>query len=378
MNVGIFGGTFNPPHKTHILIAKQAKAQLSLDKLIVMPCGIPPHKSTDVDAVTRLRLAKLAFGSFAEVDDFEITKQGKSYTSETLREIKRRYPDSALFLIIGGDSFEQFDTWHCPREIASLCTLAVAARAHNLSPQTVERIGQNTGAKFVTLDVCPNEVSSSEVRLRYQFGLPNSEFVPAEADEFILRNGLYSRFRQVAEKLRSYLTKERFMHTFFVVKRGLELANDNEKDKVFLACLLHDCAKYIPPERYAFYGFEKPSDMPEPVVHSFLGALVAEKDFGICDAEILDAISFHTTGRPAMTRLEKIVYVADKTEQTRPYPLAHLVTGTLDEQFKKCLAEATLHTKSSHGKTSLYPLSEQTLNYYCSEQNQNNHIGENL
>lgn len=364
MKVGIFGGTFDPPHKTHVALAQQALKQLSLDKLIVFPCGIPPHKETETDSRLRLELSRLAFGSFAEVSDFEITKRGKSYTSETLLAVRATNPDSELFLIIGGDSFETFDTWHEPRQIASLCTLAVAARGNEISPETQARIVHNTDAGFVILDFPPDKVSSTEIRLRYRFGLPNGDLVPHSADDFILKHDVYAEYREIALKLRTYLTESRFMHTFFVVKRGLELACDIEKDKVYLACLLHDCAKYIEPSRYAFYGFQKPEDMPEPVVHSFLGACVAEKDFGIHDKEILNAIRFHTTGRPAMTRLEKIVYVADKTEQTRPYPLAHLVTGTLDEQFVKCLAEANEFTKERHAGSPAYALSQQTLDFY--------------
>ncbi len=363
MKIGIFGGTFNPPHNTHIMLSKQAVSQLSLDRLIVIPCGIPPHKNTDVDGETRLRLAQLAFGDFAEVSDCEIVKQGKSYTVETLRQIKKNYPNDDIFLIIGGDSFKNFDKWYNPTEVASMCTLAVAYRGRKTSQKTVDRIVGKTGAKVQFLKMKPNAVSSTEIRLRYQFGLDNSMFVSSAVDSYILQNKLYAKYRHIALKLNTYLTKQRFIHTFYVVKRGLELATDAEKDKVFLACLLHDCAKYVKEQNYLSYGFFKPQDMPEPVVHSFLGALVAQKDFGITDSEILGAIKFHTTGCPDMTRLQKIVYVADKTEETRPYPLAHLTTGSLDCQFKKCLLEANAYTTDTHGDN-LYPLSKQTLEFY--------------
>ena len=363
MKIGIFGGTFNPPHNTHVTLAQQAVSQLGLQKLVVVPCGIPPHKNTEIDGETRLHLAQLAFGSFAEVSDCEISKQGKSYTVETLQLLKQRFADDQLFLIIGGDSFQNFHKWYKPQEIASLCTLAVAGRSRKTSQATARRIARQTGAQAVFLDVQPNDVSSTEIRLRYQFGLDNSAFVCREVNDFVLQHNLYAKFRPIAQKLSTYLTKQRFLHTFYVVKRGLELATDDEKDKVFLACLLHDCAKYVNPQRYAYYGFEKPKNMPEPVVHSFLGALVAQKDFGINDVDVLDAIKFHTTGCPNMTRLQKIVYVADKTEETRPYPLSHLITGSLDCQLKKCLLEANAYTTEAHGEN-LYPLSQQTLDFY--------------
>lgn len=364
MKVGIFGGTFNPPHNTHIQIAQKAQEQLSLDKLIVVPCGTPPHKKCDVTSATRFALTRQAFDDICEVSDFEIVKQGKSYTVETLRHFKSVYPSARFYLIMGGDSFRNFGSWYRPQEIASLATLAVAQRSDVFSEAAEQNAFQSFNAQTVFLDVAPNDVSSTEIRLRYQFGLQNGDFVPAAVDRYVLQNGLYADFREIAQKLKTYLDDKRFMHTFYVVKRGLQLADEEESDKVFLACLLHDCAKNIPESDYARYGFVAPPDMPKPVVHSFLGACVARQDFGVTDKDVLAAIAYHTTGCPDMSRLQKIVYVADKTEQTRPYPLAHLTQGSLDEQLVKCLLEANSYTTARHG-TDEYPLSVQTLNYYC-------------
>jgi len=94
-------------------------------------------------------------------------------------------------------------------------------------------------------------ISSSEIRLRYQFGMDNSQFVSKEVDDYVKQNGLYSTYREYAEKLKSYLTPERYTHTFYVVKRALQFATAENYDKVFTASLLHDCAKYIGEERYS-------------------------------------------------------------------------------------------------------------------------------
>ena len=367
MKIGVFGGTFNPPHNTHVSIAKAVLSQLQLDKLIVMPCGDPPHKQVYVDKNTRLTLAQLAFDGIAEVSDYELNKDGKSYTVETLRHLKEIYRDAELYLVIGGDSLVNFGKWYCPKEIASMATLVVADRGRKTSMATVRRIERDYNAKVLQLNVKANAVNSTEIRLRYEFGLPNSDCVPNSVDRYVLQHGLYAKHRQTVEKLRTYLTPERFSHTFYVVKRGLELAGDDEKDKVFTACLLHDCAKFITPADYANYGFTKPDDMPNSVVHSFLGAEVAKRDFGVTDQEILNAIAYHTTGRPNMTRLDKIVYVADKTEDTRPYPLSHLKRGKLDDMFVACLVEAYEVCLERHCD-SVCPLSAQTIDYYCSMQ----------
>ena len=366
MKIGVFGGTFNPPHNTHVNIARQAIKQLCLDKLLVVPCGTPPHKRSDVDKRTRLKLSELAFGNIAKVEvwDYEITKEGKSYTVETLREVKRIYPDCELYLVIGGDSLASFDKWYCPNEIAQLATLAVATRANEDFDNANIAAQSKFGANVIRLDIEPNGLSSTDIRLRYTMGRQVYD-VPLAVGRYILENKLYlnERYAWMKMRVQPFLSAERMEHTFYVVKRGLEFATDEEYDKVFTACLLHDCAKFINYHHYEDYGFIKPDDMPQLVVHSFLGAEVARIDYGVEDEEILNAIRYHTTGRPNMTRLEKIVYVADKTEQTRPYPLEHLLTGTLDEIFLKCLAEANEYRVEAHGDSDFW-LTDQTLEYY--------------
>lgn len=364
MKIGVFGGTFNPPHNTHIAIAQQALLQLQLDKLIVIPCGDPPHKHCDVDKYVRLHLCQLAFDNFATVSDYELTKQGKSYTVETLRYIREKYPNAEIYLVIGGDSLVNFGSWYCPNEIAQLATLVVANRSRKTSVATVRRLAKQFGVKVQFLDMQPNGISSTDIRLKYQFGESCADAVAPAVDDYVTKHRLYAEYRPMVDKLRAYLTPQRFSHTFYVVKRGLEICDDSEKDKVFIACLLHDCAKYVNKQYYAQYGFTQSADMPDSVVHSFLGVQVAKRDFGVTDQEILDAIAYHTTGRPAMTRLDKIVYVADKTEQTRTYPLSHLKKGSLDDMFIACLKEAYEVCLERHCD-SVCPLSEQTLAYYC-------------
>ena len=378
MKIGIFGGTFNPPHNTHIDIVKTAKEQLGLDELLVVPCGDPPHKTCEVDGSVRFELAKLAFGGIAEVSDYELTKNGKSYTVETLRHVAELYPDAELYLIIGGDSLKNFGKWFSPAEIAKMCTLVVASRGRRRTPKrTILRIEEKYGAKVVLLDTKPNTVSSTELRLRYEFSLDNSAFVPEAVNEYVLAQGLFAQHRAMVEKLRGYLDEERFNHTFYVVKRGLEICKEEEREEVFVACLLHDCAKRVSPDDYAKYGFAPQSDMPRSVIHSFLGAEVAKRDFGVSNQQILDAIAYHTTGRPNMTRLDKIVYVADKTEDTRPYPLSHLKRGSLDRMFIKCLVEAYEVCLERH-HDSVCPLSEQTIDFYCPKSESTHNIQQEL
>lgn len=359
MKIGLFGGTFNPPHKTHITMARQAVEQLQLDKLIIMPCGDPPHKNTDVDKFSRLKMCQIAFDDIGEVSNYEITKQGKSYTVDTLKYLHTVYTDAQFFLIIGEDSFRDFDKWYQPQQILQLCTLAVCQR-EGVNSADMER---KYHGKIRNVIFDPTDVSATEIRLRYNFRLPNDQFVDKNVNKFILDNNLYGKKAQAVDKLRTYVTDpKRFNHTYYVVKRGLQLAPNHLREKAFWACLLHDCAKNLPETAYSNYDFD-PADMPHAVIHAFLGALVAQKDFGITDVEILDAIKYHCTARPNMTDLDMLVYVADKTEETRPFPTDHLLKGTLKDMFVACLLEANDYTRAKPN-AKLHPLTHDAINFY--------------
>ena len=359
MKIGLFGGTFNPPHKTHINMAKMAVEQLHLDKLIVMPCGDPPHKKTDVDKLARLQMCKIAFDGIGEVSNYEISKDGKSYTVDTLAYLKTLYPNDEFYLIIGEDSFRDFEKWYMPQQILSMATLAVCERGGVDSAQ----MEQKYLGKVCKVTFEPTDTSSTEIRLRYNFRLPNNSFVTREVDNYVTQNNVYATKTDVVDKLRTYITDpKRFNHTYFVVKRALQLAPSHLKEKAFWASLLHDCAKNLPAESYPNYNFA-PQNMPRPIVHAFLGAIVAEKDFGITDAEILDAIKYHCTARPNMTELDMLVYVADKTEETRPFPTDHLLKGTLTDMFVACLVEANDFCLTTHGDE-MYYLTKDALNFY--------------
>lgn len=364
MKIAVFGGTFNPPHLTHVNIARQTVSQLGVDKLIIFPCGDPPHKKCGLSAIHRLNMTKLAFKDIpcAEVDTFEMDNAGKSYTLNTLQYVRNKYPDAQLYLVIGGDSLRDLDKWHCPEEIVKLATLVVACRKDVELEQTAAEKQKEYNCNIEFLDVVADDVSSTEIRLQQQFNMP-LKGVAEEVRRYINDNNLYSDYQQLTAKLKGYLKPQRFSHTFYVTLKGLELPRTQcSEQQVFLACALHDCAKYIGKDKYPIYGFSNDDNLPEPVVHAFLGAKVARQDFGIEDKMVLDAIEFHTTARPDMTELDMIVYVADKTEKSRPFPTAHLFAPTLKETFFNTMVEAYEILKSRY--MSVSPLTEQAIRYY--------------
>ncbi|HRX14266.1 MAG TPA: nicotinate (nicotinamide) nucleotide adenylyltransferase [Eubacteriales bacterium] len=369
MKVGVFGGTFSPPHITHIEMAEQAVSQLGLDKLFILPNGIPPHKYCRENKLDRLNMAKLAFDGLSKtvIDTYEIDKQGESYTYQTLLRFKDIYPNDDIYLIIGGDSLRDFETWKNPDKIAGLAGIAVCQRKGNDYENDKVDVENRYNAKVVEVKITQSEISSTKIRVDYQFGIDCTDRVPKQVDEYIVNRGLYSYYGDYVEKLRQMLKPSRFKHTYYTTLTGEMLPSKCDKDKVFLACLLHDCAKNMSPSEYAKYGFTPDKNMPEGILHAPLGALVAEKEFGVTDSEILDAIRYHTTARPNMTELDMVVYTADKIEESRPYPVKHLYADTLEETFTNCLLEAAEYVSKRLSMTSYYGLTKQAIDFYLNK-----------
>lgn len=128
--IGIMGGTFNPIHNAHLLIAEMAREEYGLDRVIFITDGNPPHKSANVTAKQRFEMTHIAIAdnSAFEEDDFEINRSEKSYTVNTLGYLKEKYPNDDLFFIIGEDSLNDFDKWYKPDKILEMCSLLVFPR----------------------------------------------------------------------------------------------------------------------------------------------------------------------------------------------------------------------------------------------------------
>ena len=130
MKIGLFGGTFNPVHNGHINLVKNFKDKLSLDKVLVIPTAVPPHKQAEslVSSEDRLNMCRLAFSSLAEVSDVEIERGGRSYTVETLEELKKIYKDDDLYFLVGSDMLLSFKRWYRWEDILTMCTLCATDR----------------------------------------------------------------------------------------------------------------------------------------------------------------------------------------------------------------------------------------------------------
>lgn len=324
MKIGVFGGTFNPPHNGHVRLAKAAADELKLDKLLVIPSCIPPHKIAAklADGQERLEMCRLAFGCDPrfEVSPMELERGSRSYTVETLRELKALYPDSELYFIVGSDMLESFDKWYLWQEILSLSVLCAASREEGYSPD-LSRFGKLAERiKIITLD--PLEVSSTQIR--NSAGEVSPELLDPKVAAYIREHGLYddglNRYREL---LRGKLNPRRLFHSECVSECAGVLAEryGASVEKARLAGLLHDLMKNAPAnEQLALMPDITPLELLNTKVwHQISGEAFLRQNGIVTDEEILGAVRWHTTGKAGMTLLEKIIYVADFISADRDY-----------------------------------------------------------
>ena len=146
MRIGIYGGAFNPVHKGHVKLAEEIKEKAYLDKIIIMPSGLSPHKSSGqlIDSEHRLEMCRLAFDKeYFEVSDLEIRREGKSYTVDTVTELKSVYPNDELYLVMGSDMLLSFHKWYRYEDILSAVTICATTRQGDISTAELRRYSEN-------------------------------------------------------------------------------------------------------------------------------------------------------------------------------------------------------------------------------------------
>ncbi|MDD4292073.1 MAG: nicotinate (nicotinamide) nucleotide adenylyltransferase [Clostridia bacterium] len=366
--IGIFGGTFDPPHNSHVELVRRATVKLGLSKTLVIPNGDAPHKLFETDKMHRLAMTELAFADLpVKVSLDEVLREGKSYTADTVKELAEKYSKYELILILGGDSLLSFDNWYHPEEIARYVSFAVAVRGGSIRDK-IREIKKKYNAIVYELEPVA-AISSTEIRMAVEMGIDKSDCVNPKVYRYIERNKLYSKYSELCEKLRWYLDEERYMHTYYVVLKGIEYAEalGEDRDSVIRACLLHDCAKQIAENESGCYkAYEK------KVRHAFVGADLAKKEFGVNDEAILDAIRYHTTGRANMSRLEQIVYLADITERTRGLFAVDIVrtyeAQGFNEAFRFAVEKSWDYLNENMDKKDICALSKEAYDFYCKDE----------
>lgn len=369
MRTGIFGGTFNPIHNEHVKIALCAIDSLNLDRLFVVPTFLSPHKTgVEVKREDRLAMAKLAFEGCPKVtvSDYEIKKGGVSYSYMTAEYFRKEFPNDTVYLIVGEDMLSDFPEWKYPERIVASVDIAVFGRENFFGKKETEKLFfERFGKKYERIPYTGKSVSSTEARIYSELSLPLTGIVPRGVEEYIEKNGLY-KTNEYCRFVKKNLTEKRLIHTAEVTALGIDLAKKIgvSEEKTYIACILHDCAKYL--DKNDFPQFVMPKGVPKPVEHAFLGAFVAERELKVNDAEILDAIRYHTSGKANMSALGKIVFVADMLEKGRDYDgvdyLRSLLCGDFEKCFRECLAKEMKHLLS--GGKEIYHKTAEACEFY--------------
>ncbi|NLL56727.1 MAG: nicotinate (nicotinamide) nucleotide adenylyltransferase [Clostridiales bacterium] len=365
MDIAVFGGAFDPFHSQHKKIIKACKDELNVDKVIVVPSFSPPHKSSPLSKFED-RLAMVKAGvkgmDYVIIDTIERERNTSNPTSEVLPVLKEKYPSDSFYFVIGGDSIEHFHTWIKPELIAKSAILAVVKRqGYNDHLAAIERAKKDYNAKILLLNITGEEVSSSIIKATLELGL-EPQNIDKEIYSIIKKRKMYNEFSAIIDKLKNSIPKDTFEHsvstTLFAMKYITKLKLSYQK--VFLACILHDCAKHI--------KMETPG-VPLAVSHQYVGAEYAQSQYGITDSEIINAIKCHTSGKPNMSKLDKLVYVADMLEPSRDFDGVEELRQELDKDFEKgfylCVKRSM--QKLAKDKKPIYPLTNSCLKYYTNK-----------
>ena len=340
--IGIYGGSFNPPHLGHIQAAKAFQEELGLDKLLLIPAAEPPHKKLPAGSPSgqhRLEMVRLAAADlpFAEVDDLELRREGASYTVDTLTELRERYPDDDLYFCVGTDMFQSFDTWYQPKKIIALSKIAMVHRE-----QTDMGVLRELAAGFKKKygkapEILHNPIlpmCSTQIRRLLVLGGAEDFLSPAVL-QYIREHGFYGTgvnrknlpFEELKEQSLALHKESRIKHVIGCSETARELAliHGADPDDAERAGILHDITKALNGEdqlrlcdKYGIIIDTFEREHPK-LLHAVTGADVARRVFGENDA-VYEAIRWHTSGKANMSTLEKIIYVADYMEPNRDFP----------------------------------------------------------
>ena len=395
-SIAIMGGTFDPIHNGHLVTAEAVRHRFKVDRVVFMPAGQPAHKANKKVTHNEHRylmtvLATMRNENF-EVSRIEIDRPGATYTIDTIEELKKICrPDVRLYFITGADAIHQIMTWKQPERLLTLCDFVAVTRPGYEQAKLFEDIGEireKYASRIHYMEVPALAISSSDIREREQKGEPIKYLVPQEVEDYIHKFGLYRddtteevkfmlSIETMQEKLQSAISVKRYIHTLGVADEAVKLAEiygtAQDQQKARVAGLLHDCAKDYPESMRQRFCKEYKVKTDEimnkqtDLIHPFLGAEVAKREYQVMDEDVLNAIRYHTTGSPNMSLLEKIIFIADYIEPNREK------FGGLDEarrlaylDLDKAMAyilENTIEYVKARGRL-LHPLSQEALEYY--------------
>ena len=337
MSLAVYGGSFNPPHLGHAAAACCVYENLKPDTFLIIPGKEPPHKELapgSPTAAQRMELCALAFAAVpgSSISDIELKREGKSYTADTVTELMEMFPGEEIFLVMGTDMLLSFEQWFRFQFLLEKCTLAVLAREDDDAEELREQKGRFEelyGARIIILPHEPLPMSSTEVRAKLRLR-QGRELLGEKVYERIIAESYYEAMPELSwlrEQAYELMSSTRVGHAAGCESEAVLLAQHWGEDAELAAeaAILHDITKRLSHEQQLLlceeYGIIPDSAMLEcpQIIHALTGAELAKRRFG-ADSAVSGAIRWHTTGKPDMSLLEKIIYLADIIEPTRDYP----------------------------------------------------------
>lgn len=313
----LFGGSFDPIHNAHLVLARHAYQELKVDKCYFIIAKNPRWKHPDTTPEERLDMLKLALQDYKE---FEISliefnsNSDPTYTYDTIVELNK-IEQNKYYYLIGSDQEQLLHKWYKIDELSKLVQFVVFKRfGYPLDEDNLKKY------HCEVLKSEEFDISSTNIRKLKQI---NS---PLKVLNYIAEHELY-----YVKFIKQYITDKRLKHSFSVASLAYEIAQVNliDPNKAYLAGLLHDIAKQTPLERSLQILFDNYQDVTKSVgewaYHQFVGAFLAEKEFEIEDKNILHAICYHATGIDNMSELDKVIYCADKLDPLRGWDSTKLI-----------------------------------------------------
>ena len=389
MKIGVYGGSFNPVHGGHINLAEAAVETLGLDRLFIVPVGKPWYKDDNnlISGEHRINMCDLAFKDVpnTEVLDYEINKKERNYTVSTIHWLKSNYANAEFYVIMGADMFQTLKNWRCFEELKSMVKFCVAARNcdNNKEISEYKKTLEQIGADVIVLPVDVVEISSSEIRKSIEKG-EKPEYLTEKVYSYIKQNKLYGYdrdyiypFEDFRELLKTKVEEKRYIHSVNVAECAGHLAEKYGYNvhMAKVAGILHDICKRMDIDeqiklikasrvKWDELTFEK-----KKILHGLSAAEYIFNELGVYNTDIINAVRYHTTGRPAMGLLEKIVYIADAISAERDYPDVDVVRAYAEEDLDKAAGYIAYYTldKLYKSRESITEITVTTFNYYCAD-----------